>query len=468
MASDPAIDRVNLTLAPLVAGGGGSLARVVSDALPLTLHADMLTVPDPAESKEDQSDDLADFSDFNSTAVEIGSSLDSLSSSKVSLAASHQSTASLGLSQHSVSSSALGSHSELHVHIPRGDLRHHKQRSDDSFIASVLAPSQGAGVGENREFGASSTKKGRPMSAPTRATSDSVLPLPLASSSPSSYSTDSPKMFTLRNRRTSAEDKRQQRLANITESARAALTLSAIRRSKKTESLPRDSNQLQHMHQHSGSKSVGSEEELLGSSTSDSSMLERSPGPGTTDVKTTDSSSPSPSFNLNRLSMDDTRKASLTEMEEIWKLVENESESSAATSVDTGGRRACVSGGGMSRGPPSIALERHVSPQHVSVSKQSVEKNERPAQTKLSHGSPLHSVEEVDGRTEIRSVAKVARHDHTSLDVSETEMRVAADQVPRQSTPKKPGLTQSATPKMPIMNGGHKPSPVTKKGVYIL
>ena len=67
---DPALNRLhlNLTVVP-------GLARVQSDALPLTLHADKLVVPDPEEGEDGkESDNLVDLPDFNSMAVEIGSS----------------------------------------------------------------------------------------------------------------------------------------------------------------------------------------------------------------------------------------------------------------------------------------------------------------------------------------------------------------------------------------------------------
>ena len=503
----------------------GSLARVQSDALPLTLHADKLTVPDENEGTLER-DKLADLSDFNSAcAVEFRSSFDSLNSSRVSLATSHPSTVSLPLSQRSVSSSVLGSHGELHVQIPGGGLRqqHHKQQSDDSFVASVLAPSHTAKESDGgrtaRSLGVSSNKS-RPTSAPTRATSDSVLP----SLSSSPYSSDSVNMLKIRSRRASVENKRRQRLANINESARAALTFTAIHRSKKSESLPRD--QQLHWRSHSGSKSFGSEDELLGTSPSSSSLpgnTAATPGSGVEEdgevTAAGPSSSTSPLFNLQSLRMDETRKASLTEMEEIWKLVENESGSSgsdgggggggASGSVGRGvgsgaggggGMRGAGGGGGMSgagggggmssagggggmsgagggggmsgagggggmsggRGPPSIALETHLSPRHALSNRKVAE--ERSA-TKPHAWSPQHARGEVDRKTDDR-VVENGGHSHKALDLSEASVDV--DQgIPLQSTPKRPGLRQPATPNMPsLLSGGPppRPSPITKKG----
>lgn len=428
-----------LLMAP-VRDGGGSLARVQSDALPLTLHAHMLTVPEPDASKGDE--DYADFPDFNSIAVEIGSSMDSLASSKVSPAASHQSTASLALSLRSVSSSALGSQGELHAHIHRGEPRHHKQQSDDSFITSVLAPSHTAS-NEVRGLGVP-VKRLRPGSAPSRATSDSVLP-PISSSF-SSHTTESSNLLKIRNRRTSAEDERQKRLTNIAESARAARMLIASHRPRNAKSLPRDHHH-QHSRNHPGSKSVGSEEELLGS-TSASNVLK-----GT--VQSPDSGSPSPSLNLNNLSMDETRKASLNEMEEIWKLVENESGSST-TSIDTSGS---VATGG--RGPPSIALERHLSPQHMPPRSDHGRKEEETERhvMPLSSLSPVHNPDQVRGRN------KEVENQHIDLDVFEAEVSASMDHVPLQSTPKRPGLVQPAAPNVPLLVSEKKPGPVSRKGM---
>lgn len=445
---DPRV-KMHLSLAVPSRDGGGSLARVQSDALPLTLHADKLTVPEPdaSEAEENQSD-CGNISDFNSVAVEIGSSLDSLSSG---IATSHQSAASLAISQRSVSSSALGSHGELHAPIHRAELKHHKQQSDDSFITSVLAPSRGSseagGIGVP-------PKEPRPSSAPTRAMSDSRLP-PLSLSSSSSYSSDSPNLLKIRNRRTSTEDEKQKRLANIAESARVAQTfITELHRSKKIESLPRGL-QLQHSRSHSGSKSVGSEEELLGSASASSIFMKN-----TATDRPTDLSSPSPSLNLNNLSMDETRKASVNEMEEIWKLVENESGGSS-TSVDTSVSAGGSVGVSSSRGPPSIALERHMSPQRV-VSSRSSEETERHAMT----FSPVHNLEEVDGgRNEDKGVKAVENgHSCTALDVSRAELSV---EVPLQSTPKKPGCVHPAPPNVSLLASRQKPSSVTRKGTSV-
>ena len=408
----------------------------------------MLTLPDPAveERRGDEylsdRDELGDLSDFSSIAVEIGSSMDSLSSSQFSVATTHQSSSSLAPSQRSVSSSAIGSHGELHAPVPGRGLRHHKkQQSGDSFIDSVLAPSHMDRSNEPMTHGLSSVLKGRPTSAPTRATSDSVLPSP--------YTSDSPNLLKIRSRRSSGEDKRQQRLANIAESARAAMTYTAIHRSKKTESLPRDSNQLRHWHSHSGSKSVGSEEELLGSSPSSVSILGRgsSAAAATTadDAKMITTGSPSGSFNLHSLSIDETRKASMTEMEEIWKLVENESGSSSTTSIDTSSESATGSSGGGGRRLPSIALETHLSPQHASSSK----KTEESA-----------VFEEVDGSS------RAMENDHSGLGPKAEGVVKEVDQLPLHSTPKRPGQTGPATPNISLLtSGGPRPNPVIRKGM---
>lgn len=454
LTSDSSFSKLNFTLALPPLGGGGSLARVQSDALPLTLHAAKLTVPETGgDENSSERDELADLSDFNSMAVEFQSSVDSLNSSRVSLATSNPSTSSLPLSQRSVSSSALGSHGELHAHIPGGGLRHRKQQSDDSFVESVLAPSHGGNSNHTKGPGVLPFNKARPTSAPTRAISDSVLPSP--TSSP--YTSDSMNILKIRGRRTSAESKRQQRLANINESARAALTFTAIHRSKKSESLPRD-QQLQHWRNHSDSKSACSEDELLGSSPSSNSIVEKSTsGVGSlenTKMVVPDPSSPSPLFNLHSLSIDETRKASVTEMEEIWKLVENESGSSSGS--DTCGVSG-VMGGGSSRGPPSIALERHVSPQHSSSN--NIMKTEKITEKKLQSWNPQQGVDLVDGETE----KIILENGHHSYETAECTVDVNRG-IPLHSTPKRPGLRQPDMSAFPIGEMPHKPSPVTKKG----
>jgi hypothetical protein len=439
LAPEPAFGKMNFTLSP-VPVGGGSLARVQSDALPLTLHADMLTLPGPSteEAKPSNRTKFADLSDFNSTAVEISSS-DSMSSSRVSVATSNQSSsASLVTSQQSVSTTAIG---ELHTPIPSHGLRHYKNQHflDNSFVDDILASSHGDRETDPGTRGLTAAKSGRPTSAPTRATSDSVLP--------SRYATDSPNILKIRSRRTSGEDKRQQRLANIAESARAALTYTAIHRSKKTESLPRDQYQLHHhWRSHSGSKSMGSEEELLGSSPSSVSILGKgsgAPAAPTDEAKTFTTGSPSGSLNLHSLSIDETRKASMTEMEEIWKLVENESGSSSTTSVDTSSEGFPGSSGGGGRRLPSIALESHLSPQHTASGKKPVD-------------SPVFEEED-----DVKKRAVL--NGHAGLDVSVAEGVVkGVDQIPLQSTPRRPGLVP-ATPNMSLVTSGPRPSPVTRK-----
>ena len=334
--------RLKLPLSSQAKVGGGSVDRVRSDALPLTMHADKLTVPTVVQitSTGDAAQPSENFSHLNSATVDVCSSLESLTSSKPS----HQPS-------DSSASSVLGSQGELHTHISKsGALAgHSKQNSNDSFLSSVLAPSHGkvdtTGMG-------TSGKGYRPSSAPTRAISDSLIP--------TAYSQDSPRLLKPDIRKSFVENARQKRMANIAESARAALTFSAIHRSKKVESLPRDCH-LEHSRNHFGSKSVGSEEELFGSSNDSSLQLKESRN------SIAGTSTPSSPFNLRNMSMDETRKASLNEMEEIWKLVENESTSSS-TSLSTA---PCQGAGGVSgvsgvmlgeRGPPSIALESHMSP----------------------------------------------------------------------------------------------------------
>ena len=455
---DSAFSKMNFTLSPPPLGGGGGLARVQSDALPLTLHADKLTLPDPAaeegEAEENSTghNEPADLFDFSSVAAEIGSSLDSLNSSQLSVTTSHNSSASLA-PQKSVSSSAIGSQGEVRALAPGRGLRHHKQQSGNSFVDGVLVSSHGDRGSEPAGQGASPVTKGRSTSVPTRATSDSILPSP--------YSSDSPNLLKVRSRRTSGGDKRQQRLANIAESTRAAMTYTATHRSKKTESLPRDHYQLHHWHSHSRSKSGSSDDELLGTSPTSLSILGKGAAMATTaenKTKVVTTGSPSGSLNLHSLSMDETRKASMTEMEEIWKLVENESGSSN-TSVDTTSEGAASgtsgSGGGRGRRLPSIALESHLSPQHASSFSSSSSRR---------NCDESAVFEDFDGGSNPR---RALENGHAGLDISQVEgVLKEADPVPRQSTPKRPGGAALTTSNTSLLaSGGLRPSPVTRKGM---
>ena len=443
------ISRLKLGVALQANVGGGSVDRVRSDALPLTMHASKLTVPETV-TVPGAEDHQSDLSDLNSMAVEVGSSLDSLSSSKLSIAHSHR----------SVSSSALGSR-ELHAQFHRDSSEsHQKQKSDDSFITSVLAASHGRG---ERESGITGTRGARPGSAPTRATSDSLIPLPPSStpSSSSSSSTEVPKLHRLRDRKISVEDERQKRLANIAESTRAALTFSAMHKSKKSESLPRD--------QRFGSKSVGSEEELLGIS------LQSKPpsSPAAT------MSSPSSPFNLRNMSIDETRKASMNEMEEIWKLVENESGGSS-TSLNISATGGGEGGAGMGgRRPPSIALESHFSPRHVfsgatDSGKQGEEEVEEKGAERKSRKERVGVVSPVRraGRGEAkggegREERKVGAQQRSSaLDTSEVEVeRRELEEPLLQSTPKgSGGAQQPRAPDVSMIARGQRSASVTSKG----
>ena len=141
----------------------------------------------------------------------------------------------------------------------------------------------------------------------------------------------------------------------------------------------------------------------------------------------------------------------MTEMEEIWKLVENESGSSSSTSVDaTGSESAASSSGG--RRLPSIALESHLSPRHTSSAKNT---------------DDSAVFDDFDGSTGRRRAAQNGHARHAGLDISQLdEVLRKEDRVPLQSTPKRPGVAALAAPDVSLLSsGGPKPSPVTRKGM---
>lgn len=157
---------------------------------------------------------------------------------------------------------------------------------------------------------------GRPMSAPTRSAATT------GANQPSSTQK-------LKEKRKSLDMERQRRLTNIQESTRAALQYSAQRRTSKAETLPRDSRSASLSH---SMISTASDNDISASAAPHkssppavSSPLHESyfssPRHRSTASNTSDSTVSTP-LNLQRLSIDQTREASLTQMDEIWRQVE--------------------------------------------------------------------------------------------------------------------------------------------------
>lgn len=165
--------------------------------------------------------------------------------------------------------------------------------------------------------------KGRPKSAPNRSISTgsvgtkfSTLPCSVAG------------LEKLREKRKSLDEERQRRTVNIQESTRAALQYSAKRKDSRSETLPRDSRSC-------SIESTSSNNDITGVA---NLHFRKSSSPAVNSPRheSSDASSLSPhhkssnasdtilntSLNLRHLSIEQTREASLTQMDEIWKQVE--------------------------------------------------------------------------------------------------------------------------------------------------
>ena len=200
----------------------------------------------------------------------------------------------------------------------------------------------------------------RPMSAPNRANQSAIAATPQFRTSGSSPSADK-----LKEKRKSLDIERQKRLMNIQESTRAALHYSAQRKTSKADSLPRDSRSASLTN---SLLSGSSDNDVASSGNVYYSHKSSSPGPGPTtpslssplhsssltsplhpslpsplhqktevtsphhesvpsNASDSTATSTSMPLNLQRLSIDQTREASLTQMDEIWRQVEAGSES---------------------------------------------------------------------------------------------------------------------------------------------
>ena len=175
------------------------------------------------------------------------------------------------------------------------------------------------------------SSNGRPMSAPNRSSSSGTISGRKSSSTlPHVTGTE----FRMREKRMSLDVERQKRILNIHESARAALQYSANRRSSKADSLPRDSRSGSLTH---SILSTGSEEDIPHSNTryrKSSSPTFISPPPlGNSSIASNSANDGvSTPLNLRHLSIDETKEASLTQMDEIWRQVEAIADTKSSTS----------------------------------------------------------------------------------------------------------------------------------------
>lgn len=187
-------------------------------------------------------------------------------------------------------------------------------------------------IGEEDDGALSGTSNSRrPLSAPNRSISAGAIGRNLQNST--TLPTASSGMSTgnrLREKRKSLDVERQRRIANIQEGARAAMHYSAKRRNSRPEALPRDSKSLPRDSRSASLThsivSTSSDNDLSGSGhllnfRKSSSPAMTVPQHESSNSNASDTSSSTP-LNLRHLSIDETREASLTQMDEIWRQVE--------------------------------------------------------------------------------------------------------------------------------------------------
>ena len=184
--------------------------------------------------------------------------------------------------------------------------------------------------------------RGRPMSAPNRSASTSGIKSSVLSHNVMEKSGGK------REKRKSLDVERQRRVMNIQEGARVALQYSAKRHSTKSDSLPRESRSSSLTH---SILSMDSDEDVQSSSNTRirkfSSPAFKSPLHNARSSSIGGSDGVSTPLNLRHLSIDQTREASLTQMDEIWRQVEainefrpspdRESSDHTSTSLASGG-----------------------------------------------------------------------------------------------------------------------------------
>lgn len=182
------------------------------------------------------------------------------------------------------------------------------------------------GEGEDRAFSGTSNSR-RPMSAPNRSISAGAIghnyrtSTTLPSSSGAQQAGPSADKMLWRKRK-SLDVEQQRRTTNIQEGARIASEYSAKRKNSRTETVQRDSRST------SCSRSVvstSSDNDLTGSGNvyfcKSSSPAVTLPHHESSNSTASEATSTTP-LNLRQLSINQTREASLTQMDEIWRQVE--------------------------------------------------------------------------------------------------------------------------------------------------
>lgn len=329
--------------------GGLDISRVQSDALPHSLLPSMITCEDGVgggggegvEFRSDLPRMLEDAQSMDTASTEDTDRL-SMTCSPLHAPSPLQSDSASPQLGHPTSPQLGHPTSPQHQPLLPGERKE-------------LAPRSPAEGSSSRGGQGGTSQAKRPMSAPNRSVSaGSSSPLHSSSASGGGGGGVGGGHVTSghaygREKRVSLDAERHKRMMNIQENARAALHYSAKRRSSRPEPL------LQHHHRHASSTTSSSENDLSGSpahSTTttttttnphnrhkssppsssssaavhvlhqhNSSSTSESSAMPTRSLATPLESSATP-LNLRQLSIDQTKKASLTQMDEIWRQVE--------------------------------------------------------------------------------------------------------------------------------------------------
>ena len=268
------------------------MSRVNSDALPYSQKPG--TVQLPFERSESSTPDFLD-----SSIVEITSSTDKLNQESVKDEATNE-----------------GHYSE--------DPHKHElttiQTSSDNAVESVDHPTTETVCIDKPATQSSRSKTPRPISAPTKSLSSSVLISNKSHTLPTSISGSDPK--SMHKKQALLDKERKRRSSSIQANAQVLLKYSQERKYSRTGSLPREYQSLSQMFDLNDEVSSGDTKRAARRTSSPD--LAHSPNSSSSVTTGTDEdNSSSTPLNLRHISMDETRVASLIQMDNIWRQVES-------------------------------------------------------------------------------------------------------------------------------------------------
>ena len=271
------------------------MARVNSDALPYSQKP--RTVQVPFERSESSTPDF-----LNSSIVNITSSTDELSHLPDNNEASHPHE---------------DHHSEGYHNHELRDI----QTSSDNLVKTIDNPAAETICTDKFATQFSHSKNPRPISAPTKSLSSSVLISNKAHTLPTSMSDSDPK--SVQKKQELLDKERKRRSSSIQASAQVLLKYSQKRKYSQTGSLPREYQSLSHIMFDLGDEVSSGDTNIANRRPSSPELaLSLNSSSSISTAMDEDNSSSTP-LNLRHISMDETRVASLIHMDNIWRQVES-------------------------------------------------------------------------------------------------------------------------------------------------